>query len=1119
MKNYRAPQKYQPSSFLAKRLAPAFIGLTLLGASVASATEVTFRYYRFTPTKNYQDSDTTSTTNVQLSEFTFALHGTLLNVNNTTGVGAVVPVTASGGTNDAAADEGAAKVVDGSLDTKWYNGTRSLPLVFDFSTPTTIDGYNFATANDSLNRTPVSWTLEGSADGTTWVAVDTRADVAPTAELKYYQSGFIIGGGTVLPGITFGTTTTVGTDSVSVAAPGIVKNGTPTSLTWAVTNSTGVALLSPTSATVAATATQSVTAPSDVDTSYTLNATNASGTDGFTQNVRSVAGGTATYSYYRFQITGRRGGPGDNRVQLSEFEFYNGTTKRQILSVENPGGTNGNGETPEMLFDGSTATKWLDFNNKPLVFSLATDTNNNPLAIDSYQFFTANDSPDRDPVRWTLEGSNDLDSWTLVDAIDTIDYPATTARLTGSGKLPITGTSLRWAGTTSGTWDTTVANFKKISGTTAATFRKGVPVTFDDSATQTTVTLPAAVEPGWLGFKNSTKNYTISGSAIAGQTRLVKGGIGSVNLAAANTFTGDIAINGGTLTASAVGALGPRTQQRAITLTSSSPDVATLQVNANLAAQGPLAVTGDFDATGAVNVGDSFTFNHYGPLQLTRTLVKNGKGTLHFEAYRAGSSSTATTGLIVNAGLVEFGSSYFNSQPLGSRTFVATVNTGGVLRLAADDVLGGDYVDLQTSIGQLQIVGGTLRVNGNEYVPTPLVNGEGAIVLDGGTIDGGFALNSSSSSTGRSTISTRANSVSSQAQNVIFNTTPAVAFHPGSQFVFDVADGAAADDLVLSGNGKITGAFGFVKQGDGNMVLAQASDYVGTPTTDTFAQPDGTTVTAGTLTVTNTTGSATGMGTVLVNAGAKLAGTGFITGASTIAGNLAPGKEGIGTLTLGKTTLTGSLVWEVNGATADQVVVNGDLNLTGSTLVISQVAAPTAATYVIASFTGTLTGSFGTVTGLPTGYAVVYDAAAKTISLKSGATQTGYDAWVSAPGLTGANAATSADPDGDGIKNGIEFVLGGNPKTADTSILPTAVRDGSGNLVFTFRRAAAAAYLNPGVQYSTDLSTWTAAPAGDVVVTANGFASGVDKVVVTLPATLAAGNKLFTRLVDTTNAP
>ena len=45
------------------------------------------------------------------------------------------------------------------------------------------------------------------------------------------------------------------------------------------------------------------------------------------------------------------------------------------------------------------ATKWLDFNKRPLEFVLAA-----PTVVNTWSFTTANDCVERDPVSWVLEG-------------------------------------------------------------------------------------------------------------------------------------------------------------------------------------------------------------------------------------------------------------------------------------------------------------------------------------------------------------------------------------------------------------------------------------------------------------------------------------------------------------------------------------------------------------------------------------------------------------------------------------------------------------------------------------------------------------------------------------------
>jgi rhamnogalacturonan endolyase len=142
-----------------------------------------------------------------------------------------------------------------------------------------------------------------------------------------------------------------------------------------------------------------------------------------------------------------------------------------------------------------------------------------------------------------------------------------------------------WSGAVNGTWDTTTANWT-ISGV-SATYADGVAVQFDDTAlSNTTVNVSAARTPLSMVVDNTDKNYAFSGSAIAGTNSLTKSGAGTLTLSSANTFSGPITINNGTLIASTTsggttGASGPlgncNTAGRTITI--NDPGVLDMTIN------------------------------------------------------------------------------------------------------------------------------------------------------------------------------------------------------------------------------------------------------------------------------------------------------------------------------------------------------------------------------------------------------------------------------------------------------------------------------------------------------------------------------------------------------------
>lgn len=135
----------------------------------------------------------------------------------------------------------------------------------------------------------------------------------------------------------------------------------------------------------------------------------------------------------------------------------------------------------------------------------------------------------------------------------------------------------------------------------------------------------------------------------------------------------------------------------------------------------------------------------------------------------------------------------------------------------------------------------------------------------------------------------------------------------------------------------------------------------------------------------------------------------------------------------------------------------------------------------------------------------------------------GYASWaLGKPGFTETD--TILDPDNDGIKNLLEYVLNGNPMASDMSILPSLDTAGT-NFVFSFtRRLDSAGDTTQAFETSTNLSDWTTRPPlgipASIVEMNNGTiavgpATGtppneVQAITITVPK--AGNTKLFGRL-------
>jgi hypothetical protein len=130
----------------------------------------------------------------------------------------------------------------------------------------------------------------------------------------------------------------------------------------------------------------------------------------------------ATFRYFRFQPTLERT-PGTGLIQMSELWFLNSGSPVTPSVVSGVGDNWSGGEDPTKLADNLFTTKWCNTNG--LVGYALFDFGTSVIAT-GYRWATANDAPERDPVSWAIDGSNDNSAWTSIDTIT--NFTGTTTR-------------------------------------------------------------------------------------------------------------------------------------------------------------------------------------------------------------------------------------------------------------------------------------------------------------------------------------------------------------------------------------------------------------------------------------------------------------------------------------------------------------------------------------------------------------------------------------------------------------------------------------------------------------------------------------------------------------------
>lgn len=365
-----------------------------------------------------------------------------------------------------------------------------------------------------------------------------------------------------------------------------------------------------------------------------------------------------------------------------------------------------------------------------------------------------------------------------------------------------------------------------------------------------------------------------------------------------------------------------------------------------------------------------------------------------------GSANTTHAGTVTGSGRLDMVGS-------GTLTLTGTNSHTGGVRIEGGTVAVGGDANLGAAAAPVTLAGGTLRLTASATLArtVALQSGGGAIDTNGqsvtltGPVTGAGFLDK----TGAGTLTLAGNSTGQDFITVIRNGTVSVSasnnlgggvrFQSGGSAALQATGGLTASFV------QTTFASGTLSATAGNALTVSQLfggnelriDGAGTVrlTADNASYSGQTRVNSGTLEVANATGSATGSGTVLVNAGGTLSGTGRIAGTVTAAGTnasslatISPGNgSSASTLTVANGVAFGEwsrLVIAISGNSADVLAVQGNLNLSASTdaLVIGSGTLNGTDTYLIATYTGTLTGTFDNFASVTAqGYFVDYSTA------------------------------------------------------------------------------------------------------------------------------------------------
>lgn len=706
---------------------------------------------------------------------------------------------------------------------------------------------------------------------------------------------------------------------------------------------------------------------------------------------------------------------------------------------------------------------------------------------------------------------------------------------------------ISWTGSTDGLWEINgTQNWEIDSDMSATGFFDFDRLTFPDGTPNTDITVSGGVQIAGATFLNDTDTYTFTGDGIGGPGGIEFLGLGTVRLFNNNTYAGDTLVNGGTLI---VG--NGTTGNLPAGTTVSVEGGGTLELNldpsvgfaTNVALNnGTLLITGDQTVSSTIAGMVPSVIQVDAPNSLTST------GTFSGTVRKTGSGdmfSSASTGTLIAAegtltstgfaGNVDYvveptgtlninygtGATYnigitVQGAGLGSPNFflesgrnINLQRNGGLRVTTAPTTLRASDTGV-ASLRGFDINGTNMTIeadaSGTVIDPTLQIRTEGfgyrmSVASGPNTATGDLVINSDMPSQGGSVgragfeVNLQKWDTGSVLLNGFADLPEGAWVREGSivlgadERIGDAAgialgDGAVTGKLVLNGFTETVSDIGVHNSSIGSSIVN------GSPTTGTL--------------VVNYSGAGRNFAGVIGGAGDD--------------GNLNLVKSGTGTLTIltplahtGSTSVSEGTL-SLTTASLDD---NAELNISGTGLLDLNHADTDVVGLLVIDGVAQPDGTYG-ATG--SGATNIDDTRfSGTGVILVGTPADPYGAYETANNIGGAGA--DVDSDGDGIDNGIEFVIGGvsDPGVGqnDSDKLPTSTVDAT-HLTFNFRRTDGSADSNPYVEYGSDLVGWTEAQGGVDGVVINeyddDYAAGVDRVEVIIPRALATGDKLFARL-------